>query len=324
MSNNKTITINGRLYDAVTGLPVKKPASKDIEPIKVKKPVAKKPVAPTRSATLAKVVHTGPQRSTTLRRSIAKKPVSAVKHPTRGRTMDIARSAKISKFAPHPVPVTSQKPVSASKPDKAPQLHPIAERALKRTEKKVAPATKTLSGKEIKDAAIEAALNSPKKKTKQKRQLPRWKRRFLIAIACAVVVIGATWAIYRFVPSISVSIASNQAGVSATYPEYTPDGFRLHQPVTYSEGQVVLVFASNSNEDSYSITQTKSSWDSTAVLDNIVRKAAGENYSTTTERGLTIYSYNTHASWVNAGVLYTIESNAQLSNEQIRRIATSL
>lgn len=316
MSNNKTITINGRLYDAVTGLPVKKTPPSTSSP----KP-APRPVTPT-----AKAVHTAPQRSATLRRSVAKKPVSTVKHPTRGRSMDISRSARVSKFAPHPSPVPKAKMV-ATTPDKAPQAHPVAERALAKTasSKKSPSPVKQMTSKEVKDAAIATVLNTPTKRPKRKRSLSPWKRRIFIGAFCLAIIVGSAWAVYRFVPSVSVSIAAAQAGVSASYPEYTPDGFRLHHPVTYSEGEVVLIFASNSNDDAYTITQTKSSWDSTAVLDNIVRKAVGENYGTTTERGLTLYTYGTtNASWVNKGILYTITSDARLTNEQIRRIATSL
>ncbi|HWT39912.1 MAG TPA: DUF4367 domain-containing protein, partial [Dongiaceae bacterium] len=147
----------------------------------------------------------------------------------------------------------------------------------------------------------------------------------LIIIGVIILVIfGALYAIYRLVPSISVGIAASQAGVSATYPEYIPDGFTLSQPVSYSDGQVVLKFTSNSNDTSYTITQTRSSWDSSAIVDNIVQPKVGDNYVTTKERGLTIYSYNNSASWVNGGVLYTIDSSASLSGDQIRHIATSL
>ena len=47
-------------------------------------------------------------------------------------------------------------------------------------------------------------------------------------------------------------------------------------------------------------------------------------YATYNDAGLTIYTYGTDAAWVNGGVLYTVEGSANLSNEQIRRIATSL
>ena len=85
-----------------------------------------------------------------------------------------------------------------------------------------------------------------------------------------------------------------------------------------------MKFAANGGPQNYTVTQTKSSWDSTAVLDNYVTPRAGVSYIPYTERGLTIYTYGNNAAWVNGGILYTIEGNAPLSSEQIRHIATSL
>lgn len=358
MSNNKIITINGRKYDSVTGLPINAPAEPAKKPsAPTVKPAAVKPKpAPTRTSVKATSVHATTERSKTLRRTATKKPATttnkAIAHPTRGRSMDIARSTRVAKFAPHPEmkslttlkyvkkPTATkaslpksvpQKAAAASRPisqstDKKPKTHPMAQRAMerKKTAKPTAATSPKSTVKNAKDEAINKALQTPTKKPRKKRKMATWKKRFIIGMTCLAILIGGGLAIYRLVPSVSVSIAAAQAGVRASYPEYTPDGFSLHHPVTYSEGEVLLTFNSNSNNDSYTISQTKSSWDSTAVLDNIVRAAVGENYVTTQERGLTIYTYDSNASWVNGGVLYTISSDAQLSYEQIRRIATSL
>lgn len=351
MPENKIITVNGRQYDAVTGMPIAKavkegavkpsakpaakPANADVAKATAKpvvkptaKSEAKKAERVPHSVTSAKAVHSAQQRSVTLRRASTKKPATvAAKHPTRGRSMDIARSDKISKFAPHPVikPAAKPAPKPTAVADRPAKTHPVVTQA--QAKKPLAPAKPAAkSSKAVKDEAIAKALSvsTPKPKKSKKVTLSPWKRRAAIIGLCIVALFGIAWAVYRFIPSVSVSIAASQAGVRATYPEYIPDGFSLHQPVAYNEGEVILVFRSNTNDDSYSITQTKSSWDSSAVLDNVVRKAVGENYITTTERGLTIYSYDTSASWVNGGVLYTVESDAHLSTEQIRRIATSL
>ncbi len=353
MAQNKTITINGRQYDAVTGLPVRgeqpkqepkpKPVTKEpATPAPVKKPAATATTAKSRVAVGVKTVHSSTlQKSTTLRRRATKKPTPAkpvIKPATKGRTMDIAKSPKVTRFAPHPVVKTTTKPVASSATvnkkatvikDKAPQPHYVAQKTLKKIEQKKAVAAKTAllkatTPKETKNIAINKALNQTKKKTPKKRRLSPWKKGALIGALVILAIVGAGYTVYRFVPSVSVSWAATRAGVNATYPQYIPDGFSLSQPVTYSDNEVLLTFKSNSNDANYSIRQTKSSWDSTAVLGSIVRPEAGENYVTTQERGLTIYSYDNSASWVNGGVLYTIEGNSQLSNEQIRHIATSL
>lgn len=339
MPTNKTITINGRVYDAATGLPINervydqvsrvsppkdKAADKKEEPKKKSSPAVERA-----AVTPAATVHSQTQRSQTLVRRATKKPVKPAKRPTTGRHMDMAKSTKVTKFAPHPVtkpaaPKTT--PAATSKPDKAFRPHPLATKAAaKAAAQKPAP-VKPKTTKEVKNEAIAKALSTPKSKpVKQKSTRNKWLRRAVI-IGGSLLVLGLIlFAIYRFIPSVSVGVASAQAGVEASYPEYVPDGYSLSHPVTYSDGEVALKFKSNSNDNSYTITQTRSSWDSSAVLDNVVKPAAGENYITTKERGLTVYSYGNNAAWVNGGILYVISSdNAPLSGEQIRHIATSL
>lgn len=85
-----------------------------------------------------------------------------------------------------------------------------------------------------------------------------------------------------------------------------------------------MKFAANAGPEQYTLSQTRSEWDSTATLDNYVTPQAGKDYTTTTAGGLTIYRYADNAVWVNGGILYTISGNASLSNDQIQRIASSL
>lgn len=343
MASDKTITINGRLYDAITGLPVEENKAKaaPAAPKPATKPSAavRKPATPRSTQNSTAVHSTATQRAATLSRRVNKKPVAPAKPPVRkaGRLMDVTpQSRSVSHFAPHPVMEPAKKP-AAAKPvarpaaDAPARVHPTVSRALA---KKAAtkPAAKPVSAKQVKDAQIAKALAPTQKPKKQPRKakkmawLSKRSRRLLIIFGFIVLIGLIIFGIYRLVPSISVGVAASQAGVNATYPEFTPDGYTLKQPVEYSDGQVVLTFHSNSNNNNYTITQTRNSWDSSAVLDNVVKPKVGENYVTTKERGLTIYSYNdnTSATWVNGGVLYTIDSSSALSGDQVRKIATSL
>lgn len=240
--------------------------------------------------------------------------------------MDIARPVT-KKFSPHPVVKPEPKDIPA-------QVHPAVERAIAKTSVKKQAGLKAAqpkTSKQVKDEAIERALATPKTppaaKTKRKTKNPesaKWRKRLIITACAILVLLGALYAVYRFIPAVSVGIAATRAGVDAQYPGYVPDGFALSQPVNYSEGEVKLKFASNSNETAYTISQKRSTWDSSAVLDNIVEPLVGENYTTTQERGLKIFTYARGAAWVNGGILYTLSGDATLSNDQIRRIATSL
>lgn len=338
MASAKTITINGREYDAVTGLPVE--GTQKAAPKASSTPKSKETKSATsRNQTAAGSVHSTVQRSTTLARRAAKKPATAHKtnilRPKTGRHMDIAQSSKITKFAPNPVikPKTaSASPVKPGVPavvkDKPAQVHPAAQRAIaKATTKKQAAivAAKPQTSKQVKDAAIEKALATPKAtQVKKGESKTKWKKRILAIAIILAVIIGSLYLVYRFIPSVSVGIAASSAGISARYPDYIPDGFAFSQPVSYSDGEVTLKFASNSNDTSYAISQKRNSWDSSAVLDKIVKPLVGDSYTTTKERGLTIYTYSRGAAWTNGGILYIISGNATLSSDQIRHIATSL
>lgn len=309
MSEQKIVTINGQRYDAHTGLPVSSP---------------KKTPAPTKKPTPATSVHATTQKSQTLIRRLTKKPLVGGKPRSGGQTMDIARSGKIARFAPHPV--AKPQIVAPSIPDITAKPHPMTAKVHARHAEKqkpiVAPIVK--SSRDIKEEAIEAALAKPMLKPVRKSFFKRHPRFISVTSISIVIVLLGGYLTYVNIPSLSVKVAAVQAGINATYPDYRPDGYSLNGPVTFSDGEVTINFAANTGSTKFTITQKKSPFDSLAVLDNIVRKDVGEKYITSQEGGLTIYTYNGNAAWVNAGILYTIKGDAPLSGEQIRRIATSL
>ena len=332
MSPHKTVIINGRKYDAATGLPVAETPAKAKPTAKpAAKPTPKKVANSERVKNPSEAVHSTLQRSKTLIRRATKKPVGKVSaafaKPKPGRHMDFARSPKITHFAPHPTPKAKPSETAAAPVKQHPTVTKALNNTPKRAPKPVAAKAAPSTAKQVKDDAITKALKTPKaapKKVKKSFWANKWARRVGIVAGLFILIGGSAYLIYQFVPSVSVSFAAAQANIDASYPEYTPDGFALKQPVTYSDGQVDLTFASNSNDTTYTITQKRSTWDSTAVLDSIVKTSAGDDYTTTRERGLTIYTYGTNAAWVNSGILYTIDSNAALSGDQVRRIAISL
>jgi len=308
MDKNKIVTINGQRYDVQTGLPIAPARTAD---------------SSQKRAIVSTNIHAATQKSRTLIRRVAKKTTKPLARPvkTAGRTMDIARSSKITHFTSR----TQSPTISATKesPDLPPTNHPIVSRALS-NQKPAATAPIQKPAKEIKDEAIAAALAKPTVKNRKKSFLKRHPRTLSILSLFIVVALIGAYLTYLNMPNLSVRIASSRAGVEAQYPEYRPDGYSLDGPVTFSDGEVTINFKANTGNSKFTLKQTKSSWDSSAVLDNIVRKKAGEQYLTSQEHGITIFSYNGNAAWVNGGILYTIEGDAPLSSDQIRRIADSL
>lgn len=322
--SQKTVTINGREYDAHTGMPI------DAAPAAVSQS------SPKRSPLHHSTMHARQQKSQTLNRRTVKKthtPASnkaaaqvSTKPPVQVHkpVTTPAKTHAITKFAPHPTGVKTR-----VMSDIAPaRRHPhVAKAQAKLHEQKqaAAPAVHKPSHivkQEVLKEALEKAPSKTDKPAKTKRRkLPRFIS--VASASLALLLLGAYFT-YLNMPNLSVRVAAAQAGINASYPEFKPDGYSLHGPIGYNEGQVTMKFAANAGPQSYTVLQTKSNWDSSAVLDNYVKEKAGDNYITYNERGLTIYTFDGNAAWVNGGILYTISGDAPLSSDQIRRIAVSM
>jgi hypothetical protein len=314
----KTVIINGMEYDIQTGMPVERA---------IKSPKLVSATRPQHS----QAVHQAQQKSKTLNRRVVKKtapmPVHTVVAAQNTPQQEVKKYPTITKFAAHPTGV--KKPQAE---DIAPIQHPIAVKAHQQHAAAKAAVVQPMAPKPsaiIKQEAISQALNAApahhQAANKQQPKQPRKFSRFMSvgSAGIALLLLGGYFT-YLNMPNLSVRVAAAQAGVDAKYPEYRPDGYGLSGAVAYGQGEVNMKFTSNGGPQDFTLSQKKSSWDSSAVLDNYVKEKAGENYITYSERGLTIYTYGSNAAWVNNGVLYTIDGDAPLSSDQIRRIATSL
>ena len=154
-----------------------------------------------------------------------------------------------------------------------------------------------------------------------------WFSRMRLAPALAVVaslLLVGGYITYLNIPNVSLRVAASRAGIEATMPGYKPDGFSLNGPIAWSTGQVVISFASNTDERNYDVIQRNSRWDSQSLLANYVLEETAD-YTTFEESGLTIYVFEgANATWVNGGVWYTIEGESLLNPDQLINIATSL
>lgn len=329
--SQQTVTINGIVYDTRTGLPVTASTAASPAP----KPHVKQPHS---VAAASHAVHRPTQKSQTLNRSLVKKsPTHTVAHPKRQITArpDIVRTGDIKKFAPHPAgaaPLAAVQPAApvvkhVEQPVAPAQVHPVAAKAHAKIAAKQQP-TAIKPSHVLKNEAVSAAMEQAPAKadTKlHKAKKPRRKvsRHMSVASATLGLILLGGYFTYLNMPSLSVRVAAAQAGIDASYPSYRPAGYQLNGPVAYSEGEVSMKFASNSGPQSYSISQKKLNWDSSAVEQDVSQRTDG-SYTTSTSGGLTIYLYGNNAKWVNGGILYTLQGDAPLSSEQIDHIATSM
>ena len=351
MRGKSTIVINGKVYDAITGLPVAAPnptahparSTEAITRPAVVKPSTVAQATKAHRAVHAKAAHRTTQKSVTLRRDVLKKPaaktaVSAARRkPVVGH---VQRSEQIRRFAPHPQPlVKAPAPANPTKKFNQEIKRPVSKPAAIIAQKhamvqpKPAPQQKpVLSSRSLKEQLIAERLAQVETAPTKAKRTPRFKGGFLkrqprttslLAASFAVMILGEYFT-YLNMPGLSVRVAAAQAGVSASYPDYHPDGYRFDGPVAYAPGQVAINFQANGGTANYTVTEQKSSWDSQAVYDNIVAQVADDSYVTNSQQGLTIYTFKGNAAWVNKGILYTIKGDAPLDNEQLLRIASSL
>jgi len=319
--SQQTITINGTVYDVHTGMPLG-PAKNEPAPVPV--PVEERQQ---RATTASHNVHKTVQKSQTLNRRTVKQIAAARKPSLERPRVKAEKSPAISKFAPHPS--GEVRPVQKTT-DIAPVAHPMAVKANQHIAKKkqhqavATPKPAHIIKKEAEAAALQAAPSHQKaghKTHKAKRRLPRFAS--LTSSALALLLLGGYFT-YLNMPNLSVRVAAAQAGIEASYPSYRPDGYSLNGPVAYDQGKVSMKFAANAGPSNFTVTQSSTNWDSSAVKDNYVTPNWGDDTMQYAERGLTIYTHDGNAVWVNGGILYTITGDAPLSPSQIRGIATSM
>jgi len=194
-----------------------------------------------------------------------------------------------------------------------------------------------LSAQELKDRAIKQALRKVGQvendtemitqfsESKQEKQHFWQKRRFAVAVAMVVISFGLLgYLVYLNMPDISVRVAAMQTGIDKAYPSYVPADYRLDGLVKEDAGRITMNFK-NSEGKKFTLMEEKSSWDSSAVLSNYVKKNWGSDYSIAKGQGLTIYVSKSNAAWVNGGVFYVItDDEGNLSSTDLHDIAVSL
>lgn len=175
--------------------------------------------------------------------------------------------------------------------------------------------------KKVKKVEQESRLVTAMKKEKKKNKLKKVSLALACALSCVAVL---AYFVHLNVPDISVKVAAIQAGINAKYPNYLPKGMRVVGVSATKETEVKMEFKGE-GENGFLLLQTKSAWDSVALLDNHVRPKWKEDWTRIREQGITIYLTKQGAVWVNGGIMFEIVFNGQvLEPTQIKNIATSL
>lgn len=245
--------------------------------------------------------------------------VTATKKPTTPKPTGIA----IKK------PVASSRPAAkhiATKPATKPVARPTARRATKIARPQLVVDQDQALRKALRSVASMDGESEPHAKTAKKPQIKKKtsSKRFALAFFCAILCVSAiVYFVGTNIPDISVKVAAMQTGIEATYPSYVPRDFSLSD-ISSENGKITLSFK-GPDRTSFTLTEEKSSWDSTTLLHNYVEPTWQNNYITTHEQGITLYISGASAAWVNGGVLYKIDAPSNsLTKKQLRNIVISM
>lgn len=331
----KTVAINGTVYDHATGMPLRterghnnprRHAAQSVHATLQKSKtlnrkyvrLEKKPVRAAQTSAVAATKST-PQ---TIKPVAAPTAIVARKAPRTIPAQPVKKSEQIYRFAKPATPAAKKAPTMQ---DIAPAPHRLVQKAAAHSTRPVARAIKP--SHILKQEALHHATNAmPTKHAKDVKQptITPLRRLFGMTSGAFALLLLGVYFTYLNMPAISTRVAASQAGINANYPAYRPSGYSLSGPVAYQQGNVTMKFVANAGPQTFTVSQTKSGWDSTAVLENYITPKTGDDYTTNSVNGLTIYTYRGNAAWVNGGILYTITGDAPLSTEQIERIATSM
>lgn len=290
--------------------------------------------------TEAPSIHSSVQKSTTLSRRYVKKPAVAKKAAIAEKPTVAKKAAVAPKKPANTKKIALAKKAEALRAKKAAEAKKAAAaKAARLARIEAARAAKRAAKLAKKDRAIRSASTVIAKMNREetvaaKKSAPKMEKQFkkkskagriFLALLCSAGTVAALVAFVHFsIPDLSVRVAAIQTGIDAAYPTFVPRGYSLSDVTSDREGVVIMTFK-NAENASFTLSEEKSTWDSTALLNNYVKKTYPSDFTTLREQGITIYVRGEKASWVNGGLLYKIDASGKyLTKEQIRNIATSL
>lgn len=330
------IEINGKRYDARTGSVVghsknspKKPSGIVMDGVVRKAhpavPTPKKPVVARSKAQTAHAHHKKTKRSSTLMRKGLKKPAATHKkpeitpsigsnvHARIERARAVVQSKKISRFSEVKSFTKTVAPVAVA--------HPKNEKATA-ARKKAAAQSGAPTIQHFEQAMQNATSHLTKYSEKKTKRLFKNKKINAVAGSLAVLLLVGFFG-WQNAPNLKMRLAAADSGVSAAHlPAYKPAGFGMTGPIKTEPGKVTVSFKSRTDDRNFTISQAASNWNSESLYNNEL--ASKPNKQTWNEQGKTVYIYDdTSATWVDAGVWYKIEGNAELTTDQLLRIVNS-
>lgn len=261
-------------------------------------------------------------QSTTLNRKYVQRPGSK---DSREKVMEEYRAEQLAKRQARAAEINRLNAERLAGKQRAPQV--VA--AVRVQKAAPAPAANKPSASELKEAAIKKALKTVEDEQPAEEKTLKTSPKFglgriILALGCATVsILAIAYLVNINMPEFSLRVAAMQSGIEPTYPNYVPAGYS--QNGVSAEGEKIAITFRHHSGNTFTLSEEKSSWDSTTLLNNYIKPEFKENYSTIREHGLTVYITSSAAAWVNGGIAYKLTFNENsLTKNQIISLATSL
>ena len=291
------------------------------------------------------VAHRKPQHSTTLMRKSVSKPAASLKRvvkitPSTATLIqkphfDVTPKPSVARVDEHRLKHAHAVPLSRSvsrfgtvQPPRAATRRPITTPI---TPRSTSPAPVSARSPQPSTDVFERALaaanshQQPHVKAHPKggRKSHTIRNVTSIAASSLAILLIVGFVAYLNEASLQMRLASSRAGISATLPRWRPAGFSVCS-FSYAPNTVTVSFKGDDPARSFSLTQSASNWDSSALLSDYVLPHA-DTYNTVQSEGNTIYTFgNNSATWVSGGIWYQLTTNGNLSTSQIVELAASM
>ena len=226
--------------------------------------------------------------------------VDTIAAPTALPTSPVATSPAPIATAPQPSVQPAATAAPASVAPEAPKITPVMSR----------------------DDALKLALGDTAPAIAQPAATPGVARPLALVMSVMAFVMLGAYLWQSNYPAFALKLASVRSGVEAAAPAYLPSGWVVTRDVTSGDGS--LIYKLQNQDKAMIVSQQKTEWDSQALLEQYIL-VKSQDYLALQAQGLTIYIYgNNQAAWVNHGIMYKIEGDHGLDQDQIIRVATSL
>ncbi|MDR0980058.1 MAG: DUF4367 domain-containing protein [Candidatus Nomurabacteria bacterium] len=251
--------------------------------------------------------------------TVLDKPVRIIKHQPKLLTLADPNviTVKKTKVAPEPKPTPSPLAKAVKEPVENSEKEPVENFSPNPADNTTDTPVENSEIPPVDNSKI-TPVQSPVNEPLKKYAIARRKVWAGLAFAgFALLVTG--FLVYLNLPDISVRVRATELGISVNLPAYKPAGYSINGVAKVEDNTLITEYTKN--DDSYTFTARKSTFDSHQVAD--YAKSIFADPESIFSNGLTIYVQGHDAIWANGGILYSLTDSSQITQDDILKIAIS-